>query len=274
MIDVPSPVTDPSCALPQIELGGVRLHAISESQCVSYVLECLGRDRGGWIATANLDHMRRLRNSADFRSIYGGASVVVADGMPLVWAARLQGTPLPERVAGSDLIYSLTAGASATQRSVFFLGGVPGSADATAQKLAEKHPGLRVAGTCCPPLGFERDPEQMEALRCALKDAQPDIVFVALGSPKQEELISQMHSILPQAWWIGIGGSFCFVAGTIHRAPSWVQRIGFEWLHRLAQSPRRLGARYLWYGPPSFLWLILSGIRGRRASRRKLDAER
>ena len=262
-------MTTPLRPLPEIKLAGMRLHAILETQCVAYVMECLERNHGGWIATANLDHMRRLRDSAEFRCIYDSASVVVADGMPLIWAAKLQGTPLPERVAGSDLISSLTAGASAQQRSLFFLGGEPGSADAAAQKLMEKHPGLRVAGTCCPPLGFERDPAQMEALRRLIKESRSDIVFVALGSPKQEMLISQIRAILPQAWWIGIGGSFSFVSGAIHRAPSWVQRMGFEWLHRLVQSPRRLGVRYLWYGPPSFLWLILSGVRGRWASRRK-----
>ena len=254
--------------LPEVVLAGTRVHVITQAQCVAHVVMSLACNRGGWIATANLDHMRRLRKSAEFRRVYAGASVVVADGMPLIWAARLQATPLPERVAGSDLIHSLAAGAAAQDRSVFFLGGDPGSADAAAARLAKDHPGLRVAGTHCPPMGFEKDPAQMAELRRTVKESSPDIVFVALGSPKQELLIDEINSSLPQAWWIGVGISFSFVSGAVRRAPPWVRRVGLEWLHRLLQEPRRLAGRYLFHGPPCFLWLMASALRGRFATRR------
>jgi N-acetylglucosaminyldiphosphoundecaprenol N-acetyl-beta-D-mannosaminyltransferase len=269
---VPASPTFQSSQLPEVVLASVRLHAITEAECVAYVVESLEVDRGGWIATANLDHMRRLWHADEFRRAYAGASVVVADGMPLIWASRLQGSPLPERVAGSDLIHSLTAGAAAAGRSVFFLGGDLGSADAAAARLAKDHPGLRVAGTYCPSMGFEKDPAQMEELRRAVQENSPDIVFVALGSPKQELLIHEIRSLLPQAWWIGVGISFSFVCGAIRRAPSWVQGLGLEWCHRLLQEPRRLGMRYLWHGPPCFLRLLLSALRGRFISWRNRDA--
>ncbi len=274
MTDAPPPATMHSSQLPEVVLAGARLHAITEMQCVAHVFQSLKHNRGGWIATANLDHMRRLRNSAEFRRVYSATTVVVADGMPLVWASKLQGTPLPERVAGSDLIHSLTAGAAAQQRSVFFLGGDPGCADAAAEQLTKDHPGLRVAGTYCPSMGFENDPTQMEELRRVVKQSQADIVFVALGSPKQELLISKINSILPQSWWIGVGISFSFVCGAIRRAPPVVQRFGLEWLHRLLQEPRRLGRRYLWHGPPCFCWLAFSGLRGRAAARRVRNTTR
>ena len=274
MTDAPPPANIPSSQLPEVVLAGVRLHAITEIQCVAHVIQCLELNRGGWIATANLDHMRRLRHSAEFRRVYSGTSVVVADGMPLVWASKLQGTPLPERVAGSDLIHSLSAGAAAQQRSVFFLGGDQGSADAAAQQLTKDHPSLRVAGTYCPSMGFENDPAQMEELRRVVKKSQPDIVFVALGSPKQELLIGQINSMLPQSWWIGVGISFSFVCGAIRRAPPWVQRVGLDWLHRLLQEPRRLSKRYLWHGPPCVCWLAFSGLRGRGAARRVRNTKR
>ena len=251
--------------LPQVVLAGVRVHAISETECVEYVQQSLEASRGGWIATANLDHLRRLQQPGEFRRVYESAMLVVADGMPLIWAARLQGTPLPGRVAGSDLINSLAAAAGKRGGSVFLLGGDPGTAEAAAERLVNNHPGLRIAGTCCPPHGFDKDPAQLAELRELVAQSQADIVFVALGSPKQELLIDQIHRVLPTAWWIGVGISFSFVSGDVRRAPVWIQRLGMEWMHRLLQEPRRLGARYLWHGPPFFVRLIAGALRGRVA---------
>lgn len=249
--------------LPEIRLGPVLLHAITEPQCVTHVMQCLAAGRGGWIATANLDHLRRLRESAEFRALYAKASVVTADGMPVVWACRLQGTPIPARVAGSDLIKSLPAAAAQHDRSIFLLGGDPGTAEAAAAKLRATSPPLRVVGTLCPEFGFEKDAARWQQIEAALLAARPDVVFVALGSPKQEVVIDRLRHLLPQAWWIGVGISFSFVAGDVKRAPRWLQRLGLEWLHRLLQEPRRLGARYLWHGPP-FLCRLLGGAVWRR----------
>jgi N-acetylglucosaminyldiphosphoundecaprenol N-acetyl-beta-D-mannosaminyltransferase len=205
----------------EITLARVRLNAIRRLECVQHVLDSLAIGRGGWIATANLDHLRRLQHPGDFRRIYESASLVLADGMPLVWASYLQGTPLPERVAGSDLIYSLTAGASGAGFSVFLLGGDEGTAEAAAERLIVKYPDLRVAGTHCPPVGFEKDPLQMAQLRKVVAESKADIVYVALGSPKQEVLIDQVRDVLPKAWWLGVGISFSFVCGEVKRAPQW-----------------------------------------------------
>ncbi len=253
--------------LPEVVLANIRLHAISESDCVAHVVESLTAGRGGWIATANLDHLRRLQQPSEFRRVYDNATVVVADGMPLVWACRLQGTPLPERVAGSDLIHSLTAAAAAKGFRVFLLGGDPGTAEAAAAQLTSRHANLQIAGTNCPPMGFERDAKQMADLEQTLAQSQPALVFVALGSPKQEILIDRLRSILPKAWWIGVGISFSFVAGDVRRAPVWVRRLGMEWLHRLLQEPRRLWTRYLWYGPPFLARLFFGALRTRLGTR-------
>lgn len=255
--------------LPEVVLAGVRLHAITEERCVAHVVAAIRRGHGGWIATANLDHLRRLQRPGEFQRAYAGASIVVADGMPLVWASRVQGTPLPQRVAGSDLIHSLNAGAAVVGARVFLLGGNPGTADAAADALRSRNPGLSVVGTACPPIGFERDEALTARLRETLRAARPDLVFVALGSPKQELLIEQLRADLPRAWWIGVGISFSFVAGQVRRAPRWLQRIGMEWLHRLLQEPRRLARRYLLDGPPFLARLFVGAawqrVRGPRA---------
>ena len=246
--------------LPQIDIGGLAVHSVRERECVDIVMAALQSGRGGWIATANVDHLRRLRRSADFRRAYDQASLVVADGMPLVWASKLQGTPLPERVAGSDLTRSLTMAAADNNRSVFFLGGNPGCAEKAAEELCRQAKGLRVSGISCPPVGFENDPHACNALAAQLKTSGADVVFVALGSPKQELFIEQARAALPRAWWIGVGISFSFVAGEVARAPRWMRRIGLEWLHRLCQEPGRLWSRYLLHGPPCVARLLARSL--------------
>lgn len=237
-------------ALPTIDLDGVRLNALNEGQCVAHVVDSLRAGRGGWIVTPNLDHMRRLRRDKSFRELYRQADVAVADGMPLVWASRLQRTPLPERVAGSDLIWSLARAAATSGASLFLLGGDPGTADEAAVKLRARFARLRIVGTSCPEPGFEQRPAAIAAIAARLVEARPDIVFVALGSPKQEAVIGRLRTVLPRAWWLGVGISFSFVAGRVPRAPPWLRRIGLEWLHRLVHEPRRLARRYLVDGLP------------------------
>jgi len=236
--------------LPIVELNNVKLHAVGEQQVISYILDQMNAGRGGVVVTPNLDHLRRYCRDLSFGALIAEADLVVADGMPLVWASRLQGTPLPERVPGSNLISSLSAAAGAQGRSVFLLGGDVGTAEGAARTLKQKYPGVRIAGTHFPPFGFQNSPKEMGAIIQVLSEARPDIVYVALGSPKQEKLIARLRPILPGAWWIGVGNSFSFLAGHVKRAPIWMQRIGMEWLHRLMQEPRRLFKRYLIVGVP------------------------
>lgn len=237
-------------ALPTIRLMGVRFHAVTERQAIEHILRELDAGNGGFVVTPNLDHLRRYRSDVPFAALISEASLVLADGTPVVWASRLAGTPLPERVAGSDLISSLSSAAAEAGRSVFLLGGAPGTADAAAAVLVGRHPTLKIVGTACPPMGFEDDPAEMLKLIEQLRAAKPDIVFVALGSPKQEFLIDRIGRTLPQTWWLGVGISLSFLCGEVKRAPRWLQRCGLEWTHRLVQEPRRLFKRYILVGLP------------------------
>lgn len=229
-----------------VDIYGAPLHAITERECVQLIIGEHRAGHGGWVATHNLDHLRRLACDAAFARLCQTAQLRVADGMPLVWASWLQGGPtLPERVAGSSLIYSLTSAAAEAGCSVFYLGGNEGTAAATARILSQQYGKLKVAGFDCPPFGFEKDAAYMRMLENHLTAAAPDIVFVALGSPKQEELIGRLCTLLPEAWFLGVGVSFSFVSREIRRAPRWMQNAGLEWLHRFIQEPLRLGRRYL-----------------------------
>ena len=149
---------------------------------------------------------------------------------------------------------------------MFFLGGDPGTAEEAARGLCARFENLRVAGVACPAPGFESRPGEIEQLAAHLAEVRPDVIFVALGSPKQEALIARLRSTLPGTWWLGVGISFSFVAGRVQRAPVWLRKIGLEWVHRLTQEPRRLGRRYLVDGLPFGAGLIArSALRGMRA---------
>ncbi len=238
--------------LPTVDLMGIHLHPLTEKQTIEIIMGELAAGRGGTVVTPNLDHLYRARQDRNFAALIGESDLIVADGMPLIWASRRQGNPLPERVAGSNLITTLSEAAASGGRSVYFLGGAPGTAEAAAQLLRVKFPGLKVAGTYCPPMGFDSSAGYVVELTDILTTAAPDIIYVALGSPKQERLISQVHASLPRAWWLGVGVSFSFLCGDVKRAPLWMQRSGAEWVHRLFQEPKRLSKRYLgigiWFG--------------------------
>lgn len=233
-----------------VDLLDLRLHAVTEAQCVELILDELDDGRGGWVITPNLDILRQASQRPELRALVQRADLLVADGMPLLWAAKMQGTPLPERVAGSNLISSLSAGAADRKRSLFLLGGMPGTADAAAAILKARHPELEVRGTYCPAFGFEKDPAQVDAIADAVREAAPDIVFVALGFPKGEHLTDRIRAARPEAWWVGVGISFSFLTGEVQRAPPWMQRAGLEWVHRLGQEPGRLAKRYLVHDIP------------------------
>jgi N-acetylglucosaminyldiphosphoundecaprenol N-acetyl-beta-D-mannosaminyltransferase len=248
---------------------GLDIAALSEHDTVKYVLDALHQGRGGWICPANLDVLRQWRDSADVRELVAEADLVVADGMPLLWAGELQGSPLPGRVAGSSLVMSLTAAAADSGASIFLLGGNPGTAEAAVDELTKLSPGVRLGGTLCPPFGFEQDQEWLDRIEDALSEGAPDIVYVGLGFPKQERLIVELRARMPKTWFVSCGISFSFVAGEFSRAPAMMQRLGLEWLHRTAQEPRRLYRRYLVQGIPFLVELLCSALalRLRHASR-------
>ncbi len=246
--------------LPLIRLMGVEVHAITESQAISHILSELAAGRGGMTVTPNLDHLRRCQGDMQFAAMVAEAEMVVADGMPLIWASRLAGCGLPQRVAGSDLILTLSAAAAEAGRSIYLLGGAPGTAEGAAEVLRARHSNIKIVGTTCPPLGFDQNESEMAKLVASLVAAKPDIVFVALGSPKQEYLIDRIRNSLPAAWWLGVGVSFSFLTGHVQRAPRILQQLGLEWVHRLLQEPKRLFKRYVVQGIPFAAALFTSAV--------------
>lgn len=243
-----------------VEILEMRVDAVSPAEAVRRIVEVGG---GGCVLTPNLQHLRAYRRRPAIREAFERCDLVVADGMPLVWASRVQGTPLPGRVAGSDLVLLLAEAAARHGRSLYLLGGAPGTADAAAEEMRARFPGLRIAGTRCPPLGFESSEDELAAIRRHLQTRTPDIVYIGLPLAKQVLLMDLLREAAPDAWLVGVGVSFSFVTGDVRRAPAWVQRGGLEWLFRLSQEPRRLGRRYLLEGLPFFVGLMAQ-VSGRR----------
>jgi len=229
----------------RIFLAGVAIDVVTEDDVCAQVGAGLSRGRGGIIVTPNVDHLRRLSRGDPMASIYRRAALVVADGTPLIWASRLAGTPLPARVPGSDLVWSISATAAAVGAPVAIVGGMPGSAERAADRLTQRNPGLQIAGLACPPFGFDEDPEVLQALIREIAGWRPAVVFTGLSSPKGDLFNGLLADAIPAAWLLGVGAAIDMVAVRVRRAPTWAHRTGLEWLFRLAQEPGRLGRRYL-----------------------------
>ncbi|MCA9935541.1 MAG: WecB/TagA/CpsF family glycosyltransferase [Anaerolineales bacterium] len=208
-----------------------------------FVANGRAQQRSHQIATVNADFVVKALHDPELRGILQEADMATADGMPLVWGARALGLPLEGRVTGADMVPALAERAAQKGYSLYFLGAAPGVAARAAEILQAQHPGLQIAGVLSPPKStvLEMDTAVLDDIRAA----QPDILLVAFGNPKQEKWIAMHRHDLPVPVMIGVGGTFDFIAGKTRRAPEWMQKSGLEWLFRLANEPRRLWKRYV-----------------------------
>lgn len=250
-----------------MRVGPFDVLALGEADVVRLVERGWADGTGGWIVTANVDVARLAARDPELAALVAEADHVVADGMPIVWAARMSGQHLPERVTGSALVVSLAEAAARAGRSIYLLGGDPGIPEAAAGELTARFPGLQVAGTHSPPYGFDRSEDGMTDVLEHVVHAEPDLVLAGLGFPKQERTIQRLRPKLPDAWYVGCGAGIPMAAGQFTRAPDAMQRVGAEWLHRLALEPRRLARRYLQEDAP-FALRLLTGAALRRAADR------
>ncbi|MEP6914593.1 MAG: WecB/TagA/CpsF family glycosyltransferase, partial [Acidobacteriota bacterium] len=210
---------------------------------------------GGAVFTPNVDHVVLAECHAPLRAAYQRASLSLADGMPLVWAAPLFGGTLPERVAGSDLFIPLMQLAARRRWRVYLL-GAPNVAEAAGARLKRQY-GVNIVGWDSPMIAADGSDISGGSVERA-RAAKPDLVVVCLGSPKQELWITLAGDAFGPAVSIGLGAVLDFLVGTQRRAPRWIADAGFEWLHRLLHEPRRLWRRYL-LQDPRFALIVLSG---------------
>lgn len=222
-------------AFPTVNILGVPVHAVTMDQTLDWIAAAVAERQPRQICTANPEFVMLAQRDAEFHAVLQQADLVLPDGVGLLWAARRLGGRLPERVAGSDLIYRLAERGAEGRWRVYLLGAADGVAARTAEILARRYPGLVVAGAYA---GSPR-PEDDEALAARVRAAQPDVLLVAYGAPKQDLWIARNRLRLGVPVSIGVGGAFDFVAGVARRAPVALQRVGLEWLHRLWRQPWR-----------------------------------
>lgn len=258
--------------LETVEVLGIQISNLDLEGAVNRIQVLIEEKAFSYTVTPNVDHIIKLQHDLSFRQIYEDADLVAVDGVPLLWAARFLGAPLKGRVSGIDLFERLVAQAAERRQSIFLFGGEEGAAEKSAVRLRERHPDLLIAGWYCPRFGFEQDPEENDRIIRLIRNAKPTYLFVGLGAPKQEKWITEHGAATGASHAIGVGVSFSFVAGTIRRAPRWMQRSGLEWLWRLSFEPRRLWRRYL-IEDPRFFWLIFKQKIGRyKVSARRISS--
>ena len=207
------------------------------------------------VVTPNAEFGLLARTDGRFRAVLNESQLVLPDGVGVLYAARILGAPIAQRVGGCDFAQALCAAMAAEGRRLFLLGAKPGVAEAAGERLRQTYPGLVVAGTRDG--YFKEDAEAVAAIRAAA----PDAVFVCLGAPKQEFFMADHGGEIDAPVLVGLGGTLDVLAGTVKRAPAFFQKAGLEWFYRLCKEPRRIGrmARlplYLWY---AFCWKLKGG---------------
>jgi N-acetylglucosaminyldiphosphoundecaprenol N-acetyl-beta-D-mannosaminyltransferase len=218
---------------------GVDCFAGSASDAVAIVTDRARSGEGGFVSLMNVHVAMTAQRDRALRAALREAWTVLPDGAPISWLERRHGAEGAERVAGPDLMLDVLRGTTDLRHVLF--GSTPTVIDRLEARLSATVPGLRLAASFAPPAGTEHDPDTIAAVRAA----NADVLWVALGAPKQELWASRHQATLAPALLVGVGAAFDFHAGVKQRAPVWMQQAGLEWLHRLASEPRRLGWRYL-----------------------------
>ncbi|MEI6437348.1 MAG: WecB/TagA/CpsF family glycosyltransferase [Candidatus Omnitrophota bacterium] len=229
----------------KVDLCGVKIDNVSFEETIKRIETLVNAGKPVSVVTPNVDHIVRFQKDEGFRQAYKSAALVLADGVPILWAASYLKTPLKEKISGSDLFPALCAGAASKGWRLFFLGGRPGAAQKAVELLSHRYVGLNVVGAYSPPFGFEVDTAENNRIISMIKEAKPHILFVGLGAPKQEKWIQKYKDEYNVPVSIGIGVSFEFEAFIVKRAPRWMQKVGLEWFWRLMMEPARLWRRYL-----------------------------
>lgn len=252
---------DTAAVSTRLRIGKLPVDVLSFAQALDAIEALVEKKAGGFVFTPNVDHVVVAETHDAFARAYQRAALSLADGMPIVWASRLLGTPLPERVTGADIIVPLLERAGQRGWRVYFLGAGPGVAQKAADIVKARY-GTQVVGIDSPMVRLD-DTAQLDAIAANIRAAKPDLVLMALGAPKQELLIDALDERIRPAVSLGIGAGLDFIAGTVQRAPPFFQKNGLEWLYRLTREPGRLWRRYL-VNDPKFALILMRTLREQR----------
>jgi N-acetylglucosaminyldiphosphoundecaprenol N-acetyl-beta-D-mannosaminyltransferase len=239
-----TPTSFSALTIPRYNVLGVGVSALTLSAACEAVLTARGALNLGYICVCTVHGISEAQSDPRFREILNRSFLSTPDGMPLVWLGP-QGV---ERVYGPDLMIRVCDAGRTIGLRHYFFGGAPGVASELADKMSARFPGLAVAGTFTPPYRELTD-DELATFYADVSRSRPDVIWVGLGTPKQERFMAAHASSLQTGLLIGVGAAFDFHSGRVRQAPRWIQRSGFEWLFRLCMDPRRLGPRYLKTNP-------------------------
>jgi N-acetylglucosaminyldiphosphoundecaprenol N-acetyl-beta-D-mannosaminyltransferase len=257
----------------KILICGIPIDSVTMDEAILRIGQLIDERKPAYVVTPNVDVIVKLQKDSEFKLIYEKASLVLADGMPLLWAGMFLGTPFKAKVSGSDLFIELCVASAKKGYKIFLLGAKPTVAEKASLLLRQKYPNLKIVGTYSPSFGFEKNEKESAEIVKIIREQKPDIIFVGVGSPKQEKWISSYMDRYNVPVSIGVGISFDFVAGTVKRAPKIMQKTGLEWLWRLFNEPGRLWKRYL-LDDPVFFWLLLrQKLKNRRHNEKKSQCD-
>jgi N-acetylglucosaminyldiphosphoundecaprenol N-acetyl-beta-D-mannosaminyltransferase len=233
---------------------GVGISAVNLGSATETTLGWIARREKRYITVTGVHGVIEAQEHPEFKRILNRSGMTVPDGMPLAWLSRWAGRSGVSRVCGCDFTLSVSEALAREGRSAFYYGGAPGVAEQLARNLEERFPGLRTAGTWCPPFRALTEAEADEVAG-HINGSGAELVWVGLSTPNQERWMVEFRERLDAPVLVGVGAVFDFLTGRVRRAPPWMQNSGMEWLHRLSQEPGRLGKRYLRNNPLFVYWV-------------------
>ncbi len=228
----------------KIPFMGITIDNLSSAELVENIFRLVEKRLPVQVVGLNVDQIVRVKENSYSKTIFQNAALVFVDGKPIQWMCRLLGYPLKERITGPDLMDFICKEAAPKGYRIFLLGAGPGVAKACGDILREKYPGLVVTGSYSPPFGFQDDKEEIKKINTLLKNSKSDMLFVGMGSPKQDIFIYENMNDYGIPVSFSMGAALDFLSGNIQRAPRWMVRSGLEWLYRVSQDPKRLWKRY------------------------------
>jgi len=249
--------------VPQVSIIGTPVSLISLDRLLGIFDEWIAKSQDRYVVFRDVHGLIAARNNPQLDRAHKGADIVAPDGMPLVWTLRAGGASAVSRLCGPDVLPAVCEYGLSRGWRHYFYGGAPGVVEILSSELVKKYPGLQIAGTQCPPFR-PLSPEENEIACSKIRAAQPNFVWVGLGTPKQEVWMSEHRGQCGGAVMLGVGAAFDFHANLIRRAPTWMQRAGLEWTYRLVSEPKRLWKRYLVMAPIFIVLAIRELIHKRR----------
>ncbi|RHT81427.1 glycosyltransferase [Clostridiaceae bacterium AM27-36LB] len=220
------------------------INNLTMSETIDEIEQMIESGKRSYVVAINVDVVMKIENDSYLKKVVDGADMVLVDGMPLVWISKMQGKPLKAKISGSDLVPLLFEEAAKKNYTVFIIGGKDGIAVQAKRRLERSMPGIRIVGTYAPPLGFEKDDDELNKINEMISNVKPDLLIACFGCPKQEKWIYENINKYNAKVSICAGATVDFLAGNVKRAPHWMSEHGLEWFYRFLQEPKRMFKRY------------------------------